>query len=301
MKGSAKMDTEIKTSVSAAVGSTLGGELISYKKNGQEYVWEGLPEYWASHAPILFPTVGATIDGSVKLEGKAYPLPKHGFARKKEFRLLEQTVNKLVYELFDSPDTLELYPYHFRLLITHTITDEGFSTEYKVENVDSKPIWFCIGGHTGFRCPMNEGEQFSDYKLVFDSVENEDVIYTTNYGGGYIDASLPVTDKLKNTNEWELNYADYDVDVLLAKKLKSHSVKLINKNTGKGIDFDFTGFKAIGIWTPPKKQAPFVCIEPWNGLPAHLDESGNFEDKPYAIKLEVGESYTVGYSMKVLD
>lgn len=295
------MDTEIKTTKASAVGSTIGGELISYKRNGQEYVWEGLPEYWPSHAPILFPTVGSTIDGSVKFEGTAYPLPKHGFARKHEFRLLEETENKLVYELFDSPASHEVYPYRFRLLITHTISDEGFSTEYTVENVDSKPIWFCIGGHAGFRCPMKDGEKFSDYKLIFDTVENEDVIYTTNYGGGYIDASLPVTDKLKNTNEWDLNYDDYDVDVLLTKKLKSHSVKLVNRNTGKGIDFDFTGFKALGIWTPPKKHAPFVCIEPWNGLPAHLGETGNFEDKPYAIKLGVGEKYSVGYSMKVID
>ncbi len=294
------MKTELKTARAAAIGDTLGGELVSYKLDGQEYVWEGLPEYWASHAPILFPTVGSTIDGSVKFEGKAYPLTKHGFARKQTFRLLEATSDKLVYELFDSAATHEVYPYKFRLLITHTISDEGFATKYTVENIDNKPIWFCIGGHAGFRCPMHEGEQFSDYKLVFEKVENEDVIYTTNYGGGYIDASLPVVDKLKNTNEWELNYADYDVDVLLTKKLKSRRVKLINKNTGKGVDFDFTGFEALGIWTPPLKKAPFVCIEPWNGLPAHLDETGNFEDKPYAIRLEVGKSYSVGYSAKII-
>ena len=295
------MNTEIKTARAEAIGSTIGGELVSYKLDGKEYVWEGLPEYWASHAPVLFPTVGATIDGSVKFEGKAYPLQKHGFARKQEFRLLESTADKLVYELYDNAASHQVYPDKFRLLSTHKIRDAGFSTEYTVENIDSKPIWFCIGGHPGFRCPMNEGESFSDYKLVFEKVENEDVIYTTNYGGGYIDSSLPITDKLKNTNEWALDYADYDVDVLLTKKLKSRHVKLINKNTGKGIDFDFTGFNALGIWTPPHKQAPFVCLEPWNGLPAHLDESGNFEDKPYAIKLDAADSYSVGYKVKVID
>lgn len=294
------MNTEIKTARASAIGSTLGGELVSYKLDGKEYVWEGLPEYWASHAPVLFPTVGSTIDESVKFEGKAYPLKKHGFARKMEFRLLESTADKLVYELFDSAASHEVYPYKFRLLVTHEISDTGFCTTYTVENIDTKPIWFCIGGHAGFRCPMNDGEKFSDYKLVFDKVENEDVIYTTNYGGGYIDASLPITDKLKNTNEWDLDYNDYDVDVLLTKKLKSRGVKLINKNTGKGVYFDFTGFDALGIWTPPHKKAPFVCIEPWNGLPAHLGETGNFEDKPYAINLEVGKSYSVGYKAKII-
>ena len=96
------MNTELKTTRAVAVGSTLGGELVSYKRDGQEYVWEGLPEYWASHAPVLFPTVGSTIDDSVKFEGKAYPLKKHGFARKQEFRLLEADSDRLVYELFDN-------------------------------------------------------------------------------------------------------------------------------------------------------------------------------------------------------
>ena len=77
----------------------------------------------------------------------------------------------------------------------------------------------------------------------------------TNYGGGYIDASLPAVDKLRNTNVWPLEYDDYDVDVLLTKKLKSRKVKLVNKNTGKrDSELDFTGFNALGVWTPPKKH-----------------------------------------------
>ncbi|MBQ2766136.1 MAG: aldose 1-epimerase family protein [Clostridia bacterium] len=295
------MNREIKTSRASAVCSTIGGELISYKLDGKEYVWEGIPEYWASHTPVLFPTVGSTIDSSVKFEGVAYPLAKHGFARKREFTLVDSSADTLVYELCDDEETKKLYPYSFSLKVTHKITDEGFTTEFKVTNTDNKPIWFCIGGHPGFRCPMNDGEKFSDYKLVFEKVENEDVIYTTNYGGGYIDAALPVVDKLKNTNEWELDHADYDVDVLLTKKLKSRKVKLVHKVTGKGIEFDFNGFDALGVWTPPKKQAPFVCLEPWNGLPAHLDETGNFEDKPYAINLPVGGEYSVGYKVTVID
>ena len=63
------MDTKMHTAHAEAVGNTLGGELVSYKLDGQEYVWQGLPEYWASHAPVLFPTVGSTIDETVKFGG----------------------------------------------------------------------------------------------------------------------------------------------------------------------------------------------------------------------------------------
>ena len=295
------MDTRIKTAHAEAVCSTLGGELRSFKLNGKSYIWEGDPAYWASTAPVLFPTVCATYEESVKFEGVAYPLKKHGFARKMEFTLLEAESDKLVYELCDSKATKELYPYSFRLLITHKINDEGFSTEFNVVNTDTKPIWFTIGGHPGFRCPINEGEKFSDYKLVFEKTEDVDVIYTTNYGGGYIDPSFAPVDKLKNTNEWALDHKDYEVDVLIAPTLKSRKVKLVHKDTGKGIEMDFNGFSALGVWTPPKKEAPFVCLEPWNGLPANLGESGNFEDKPYAINLPVGAEYSVEYKVKVIE
>ena len=184
------------------------------------------------------PYTGAfsTVDSSVKFEGVAYPLAKHGFARKREFTLIDSIADTLVYELRDNEETKKLYPCSFSFTATHKITDEVFTTTFKVKNADNKPIWFCIGGHPGFRCPMNDGEKFSDYKLVFEKVENEDVIYTTNYGGGYIDASLPVVDKLKNTNEWDLCHDDYDVDVLLTKKLQSRKVKLVHKVIGKGIE-----------------------------------------------------------------
>lgn len=294
------MDSQIKTARASAVCSTYGGELKSFTLDGKEYIWNGDPAYWSSHSPVLFPTVCATYEESVKFEGVAYPLKKHGFARKREFTLLEATSDKLVYQLSDDAETKKLYPYSFRLLITHKITDEGFSTEFRVVNTDNKPIWFTIGGHPGFRVPMNEGEKFTDYKIVFEKVENEDVIYTTSYGGGYIDPSFAPVDKLRNTNEWYLDHKDHDVDVLITPKLKSRKVKLVHKDTGKGVELDFNGFNALGVWTPPGKNAPFVCLEPWNGLPAELGESGNFEDKPYAVKLPVGAEYAVEYKVKVL-
>ena len=37
----------------------LGAELISLKSNqGKEYIWEGNPQFWGKHSPVLFPIVG---------------------------------------------------------------------------------------------------------------------------------------------------------------------------------------------------------------------------------------------------
>lgn len=294
------MESKIEMKNSVLSARSFGGEVVSFKCGGQEYVWEGKPEYWSFHTPVLFPTVCATKNDKVRFDGVEYPLKKHGFARKMDFELVGQTGDKLVYRLTDNNETHEVYPYKFALYVTHTVRDGGFTTEYRVENTDNKTIIFCIGGHPAFRCPMNECESFSDYKLIFEKVENTDVVLTAP-NGGYLDESLPKVGKLNGTDTLELEYSDYDNDALIIPKLESHCVSLVNKHTGKGIRLDFNGFQALGIWTPPLKKAPFICLEPWNGLPAYENESGNFEDKPYAISLETGKSYSVSYSVDVID
>ena len=270
---------------------TLGGELISYKNNDREYIWSGIADYWAGHAPVLFPIVGALKDNKVAVDGGEYSMNKHGFARKSEFALTKLTDNKAVFELVYNEETLKQYPYKFKLVITHEIDDKGFSTEYKVKNLDDKEIMFAIGGHAGFAV-----DSIEDYKLVFDQTENCDLYYTDK--ASIISDSLIHAKKLDNTNEFGLEYADYDIDVIIAKDLKSRKVKLVHKTNGRGVEFDYSGFDVLGIWTPPGKKAPFICLEPWNGIPAYDNEDGTFENKPYIVKLDKDSSYKVGYGVR---
>ena len=69
--------------------NTLGGELISVKKDGKERLWQNENGGWAGHAPVLFPVCG---DCTMIVRGKEYPIKKHGFARNSEFEL--QGINK---------------------------------------------------------------------------------------------------------------------------------------------------------------------------------------------------------------
>ena len=57
---------------------------------------------------------------------------------------------------------------------------------------------------------------------------------------------------------------------------------------------------ALGIWTPIKKNAPFICLEPWNGLPADVDETTDAKSKKYSKTIAPDEEYTVGYSMEII-
>ena len=109
-----------------------------------------------------------------------------------------------------------------------------------------------------------------------------------------------IDDLFKDSLKYGMHDDDFDVDAIILKAPKSHKVKLVKKSDGTGMEFDYTGFENLTLWTPPKKQAPFFCLEPWNGLPAYTDESGNFEEKPGCISLEAGKEYSVSYSITVL-
>lgn len=292
------MNFTISNSGATAICTSLGAELISFEKDDTEYCWYGLPEHWSGRAPVLFPVLCSPKDGKIIADGVEYSMPKHGLARRCEFTPVEVTPSKVVFELRENEELLKSYPYPFCLRITHEIFEDGFETTYSVTNTGDKKMTFCIGGHPGFNCPVFDGEKFEDYSLYFEDYDGA-VMSITDVGTGYMNPDIPKLDLVKN-NELPLRYSDYDNDALIIENLKTHSVRLVNRNTGHGIKFDFDRFDALGIWTPIKLSSPFICLEPWCGLPAATTETPELETKKYAKSLEAGESFETSYKMTVI-
>jgi galactose mutarotase-like enzyme len=98
--------------------NSFGAELISLKNNNnREYIWEGNPDYWGKHSPILFPIVGSLKDNSYRFNNSIFNLPRHGFAREMDFDIVKKTNDKVVLSLKQSATTLEKYPFKFELRI----------------------------------------------------------------------------------------------------------------------------------------------------------------------------------------
>lgn len=288
------MQKILKIGAAEAVVDSMGGELISYKNEGKEYVWTGDKAYWNGHAPVLFPFVSAIRNNQVCFEGSRYTIAvKHGFARKTEFELAESSDARVVFELKSSDATKQMYPYDFTLSVIHEITDAGFSTTYHVKNDGTSDMQFCIGGHPGF---LVDGSA-EDYVLTFEEPEDLPLFYTD--ADSLFSDSYLLKKRLEGT-EFAIDYNDYDVDAIIIRDTKSHKVKLVKKADGTGIEFDYTGYANIVLWTPPKKKAPFFCLEPWNGLPAFAEEGDDFEKKPYRIVLGAGKTYSVTYKVNVI-
>lgn len=290
------MKYELKCADAIATVDSIGAELISFKK-GKEYLWYGDEKYWKGHSPVLFPNPSVLLNDKIKFYGKEYEIPKHGIVRGKEFSVEKITENSVIFSFSSSDESKKLYPFDFKLFVEHSINKNGFVTKYTVKNLDTRSMYFCIGAHPSFLCPMEENENFEDYDIVFE--KNEDAPAYRTHKGLYMDM-----DKydilLNNTNVLPLKYSYFDEDSCIFKDLNSSYIKLINRSTQNGIKLNFASFEALVVWTPEAKHAPFICIEPWHGIPALKDDSGNFEDKPYAIKLDPDKEYSTSFSVEIL-
>ena len=78
----------------------MGGELVSFKLDGEERVHQGLDcvdengkVYWKRHWPVLFPVVGKLKKNQTIINGRIFEMPQHGFARDFEFEPITKLDN----------------------------------------------------------------------------------------------------------------------------------------------------------------------------------------------------------------
>ena len=55
----------------------------------------------------------------------------------------------------------------------------------------------------------------------------------------------------------------------------------------------------VGLWSPPAKNAPFVCIEPWYGRCDRAGFEGEFRDRDWVQHLGPGETFKASYIIEV--
>lgn len=133
--------------------SAMGAELQSIKdSDGREYLWQA-GEKWPRRSPILFPIVCSVNNDTYRVDGKEYHLPRHGFARDTEFKLIAQGPDRVTYALHESEETLKVYPYCFNLAVTYKLEGNKVHVIWHVENTDKRDIHFQIGGHPAFLAP----------------------------------------------------------------------------------------------------------------------------------------------------
>lgn len=272
----------------------MGAELKSLKRvaDAREYLWQGDPAYWSRTSPVLFPIVGALKNGRYRINEKEYPMGQHGFARDMEFQLKSQVASEIWFSLRSDEKTLAVYPYPFLLEIGYELVGSAVIVKWRVSNPEEEPIWFSIGGHPGFLCPIDPGTDQTQYRLSFDTKEQ---IVSSCIEDGLLgkdkktyrlrDGVLPITAEL------------FDGDALVVENDQAHRVALVKPDGTAYLTVDFDA-PLFGVWSPPKKKAPFICIEPWYGRCDSVDFAGEFQDREWGQSLSRG-SFEAQYKITI--
>lgn len=263
---------------------------IRSKTTNQEYLWQGDERFWTGQAPILFPIIGALKGGKTKHLGHDYALPKHGFVRNSDHvKLVQQQPDHLVFRMDSSSETLAVYPFAFALEVRFQLTENCLEVSHKVFNLDSQDMYYSIGGHPAFNCPLLPGEQLDDYLIEFPKREKDATWMITSEGLIGEKGEMVLND----TKEIPLHAHIFDQDALIFKHLKSREVALSHRKRGPVVKMEFEDFDYLGIWAKP--GAPFVCLEPWLGIADSVQHSGHLAEKEGIRKLAPGETETKSY------
>lgn len=260
----------------------LGAELVRWQVEGRDLLWTGDPAWWAERSPLCFPVVGWTRDGVSRVEGRTYPLALHGFARQRDFTLVETAPAQVAFRLEDDARTRALYPFAFRLTVTYALGEDGLRMTAQVENPGPVPMPYAFGFHPGFRWPFAAASQHG-HRIVFEEAESPEVPVIAPGGLiGHARRTVPLQGRAL-----PLDPALFAGDALCFLNARSRGLRF-EDGEGRAIAMQVENLPHLALWMRP--GAPYLCLEPWSGYGDPEDFEGDLFEKPGMTVLQPGQS-----------
>lgn len=280
--------------------SDAGAELVSVwdKEREVERIWRGDAAVWGRHAPVLFPFVGKVAGGRYSYRGQEYKMTSHGFARDREFELVNADESSVTHVLRWNEESLKIYPFKFALYVKHSFDEKNpyrIKIEWRVVNEENSgsTMLYGIGGHPAFTYP--KGGNATDCSLKIEgSGLGKALEYHLLDGEGCIDMSKKYELELENGRAAiEEHMFDKDALIVLGKQVEK--IELCDSQGRVYVSMSCEGFPYFGIWS--KKVDEFVCLEPWYGIADTAEHDGDIEKKPGMQRLGAGESRSYAYTV----
>ena len=132
-----------------------GATVVGLQKNGVEYLYRDEENLRSAERPrcgipFLFPIFGRLQNGVYTWEGREYAMAIHGFAHTSVWQVAEHREDTLRLELESSGETLEAYPFRFRVTLTVSAEAGSLTIGQAYENLDEKPMPYNYGFHPYF-------------------------------------------------------------------------------------------------------------------------------------------------------
>jgi galactose mutarotase-like enzyme len=251
-----------------------GAELQSLiDSEGRQFMTDADPAYWTGHAPVLFPIVGRVNHDRYRLNGVEYEMPKHGFARRSDFKVVQSDAASVRLQLTDSAETRARYPFAFALEMAFALHDRTLSMTAIVRNTGNVTMPASFGFHPAFAWPLPYGGSKEDHVVRFE--HDEPGLLKQVSPDGLIAAAQRTTPV--EGHVLHLKDALFADDALVWDPIASR--KLHYGIPGKsGLDIAFPNTEKLGIWMKP--GARYLCIEPWAGIADPEGYAGDIAEKP---------------------
>lgn len=266
-----------------------------------EYVWQGDAKYWAERAPLLFPICGRLPggrDGHYFWQGRRYEMTIHGFLRAKTFKVERQGADGVTMTLEDDAETFAQYPFRFRVEVDVSLDGGDLGWKVRVRNRSAEgPLPFAFGFHPGFNVPLGDGPSFENWQLRFDSpVSPERHVFSPAPACLCTGETRPFP--LEGGDTLPLTHALFENDAIFLRGFGS-AVTLRSDGSERSVRIEPDGsFANLGIWHAPHSEAPYVCLEPWTGLPSRDGAEEDFATKEPFFRPGPGEEVSFGLRMR---
>lgn len=269
--------------------STLGAEIVSIKKDGEEKIWQGDPKVWEGHAPILFPVCGCIWNGYYTLDGKRYEIGAHGFARKKDFEVVAEEKTQATFLLECDAKTKSAYPFDFKFRVMFKLNGDTLGIYYIVENHGDSTMYYNVGCHEGFKTENAVDGYYIKFDKEYDELDNS--LLSENF------INLK-TNKIKvgekGVNLGEFFIPENDGESIIFENISSKRLSLF-KEDKELLSVYYQDFDHLVLWT--EGNADFIAIEPWNGLPDVYKCDNKLETKKAISKLDAKATKTFYHSI----
>lgn len=278
-----------------AVVDDNGAELQSLKvrDSGRELMWQADARYWDRCAPILFPATGGLWNGTYRMGGKSYPMPKHGFMRDEVWNVLITEKDRLTFVYEGREETKSLFPWDFTLKAEFSLEGKRLVFRLTVENRGQDTLYFQAGGHPGLALDdFSEEEKVADGYLKFTG-DDSVVLRAAEQG-----CTLPDYFPVSHTEDGMVPVCvdTFANEALIFDRNRISKATLYDKHHRPVVSVESDAPVWL-IWSPQGEHSPFVCVEPWYGLCDPIGFSGDISRRPYIQILEGGKQWMGGYSL----
>lgn len=274
-----------------------GAELASIRKGSVEYLWQADPMFWGRHSPVLFPIVGSVWEKRYRVDGREFELGQHGFARDMDFTMVEGGEDEVRYRLESTEDTLKKYPWPFVLEIAYRLHGNMIDVIWEVSNPGNEDMYFQIGAHPAFNYPDYDPQTVERGFLSFDRSEGLECIRIKEKG--CVDAETLYPLDIPADGLLPLTRETFDkIDTIMLQGGQVGSVALYRTDRTPWLKLSFEA-PVVGIWSPPGKNAPFICLEPWYGRCDRAGYEGDYRDRDWVNRLAPGERFSSVYTIEI--